>query len=69
MQKFDTLCKQVKAKCLKPKYPAAEQEVLPLVCELDGVQAITEVEFLNSNWRVSTNAAPLPQEIVLEEEV
>ena len=69
MQKFDTLCKQVKAERLKPKCPAAEQENLPLVHELDGVQATTEVEFLNSNRRVLTNAAPLPVEIVFEEEV
>ena len=51
----------------EPTY--AEQEVLPLVRQLDQVQATTEEEFLNSNRLVSTNAAPLPQEIVFEEEV
>ena len=69
MKKFNTLCKQIKAEHNKPKYNAAELEVLPLVCQLDGVQATTEEEFLNSNQRVSTNAAPLPVETVFEEEV
>ena len=69
MQKFDTLCKTIKNKRAEPTYREAEQEVLPHVRQLDQVQATTEVEFLNSNQRVLTNAAPLPVKIVFEEEV